>query len=61
MMIDDGTGNGHKAEVNSENQLETRSIESTYHQFVSCEHGQAYMAPLGTETKPTLTVTGTGG
>ena len=61
MMIEDGTGNGYKAEVNSLNQIATRSIGSTYHQFASCKHQQAYMAPLGTEAKPTLTVTAAGG
>jgi len=61
MMIEDGTGNGYKAQVNSRNQLRTRSIRSTYHQYISCEHKQAYMAPLGTEASPTLTVTATGG
>lgn len=61
MIWEDGTGNGYKAEVNSLNQVSVRSVVSTYHQFVSCEHEHAYMAPLGTEAKPTLTVTGTGG
>ena len=61
MMIDDGTGNGHKVEVNSLHQLSVRGINSTYHQFASCKHEQAYMASLGTEALPTLTVTGTGG
>jgi hypothetical protein len=60
-MIDDGTGTGNKVEVNSLHQLSVRSIGTTYHQFVSCVHEQAYMASLGTEAKPTLTVTGTGG
>lgn len=61
MMIEDGKGSGVKAGVNSLNQQETRSIESTYHQFVSCEHAQAYIASLGTEALPTLTVTNVGG
>ena len=61
MQIEDGAGNGYRAQVNSRNQLRTRSIRSTYHQYISCEHEQAYMAPLGTEAKPTFTVTGTGG
>ena len=61
MQIDDGTGTGNKAGVNSLNQLNTRGICSLYHQFVSCEHAQAYMTSLGTEAKPTLTVTATGG
>jgi hypothetical protein len=61
MMIDDGTGTGHKVEVNSLHQLSTRGINSTYHQFVSCKHEQAYMVSLGTEAKPTMTITGTGG
>jgi len=61
MIIEDGTGSGSRAQVNSRNQLTTRSIDSTYHQYISCVHEQAYMAPLGTEAKPTLTVTGTGG
>lgn len=61
MMIEDGTGSGFKAKVNSLNQQVTRGICSIYHQFVSCEHEQAYMASLGTEAKPTLTVTATGG
>lgn len=61
MMIDDGTGGGYRAEVNSLNQFVTRAIGSTYHQFVSCKHEQAYMASLGSETTPTLTVTATGG
>jgi len=61
MMIEDGKGTGRRAGVNSLNQLESRSICSTYHQFVSDYHGHAYMAPLGTEAKPTLTVTAAGG
>jgi len=61
MMIEDGTGNGYKAEVNSLNQIPTRGINSTYHQFASCMHQQAYMGSLGTEAKPTLTVTAAGG
>ena len=61
MMIEDGAGNGFRAQVNSLHQLLVRSIGSTYHQFVSCEHSQAYMASLGTEALPTLTVTGAGG
>ena len=61
MMMEDGTGSGYKAGVNSLNQQKTRGICSLYHQFVSCEHEQAYIAPLGTEAKPTLTVTATGG
>ena len=61
MMIEDGTGAGYRAEINSLHQIKARTIRSTYHQFVSCEHEQAYMASLGTEALPTLTVTGTGG
>lgn len=61
MMIEDGTGNAHKTEVNAEHMLKTRSVNSVYHQHVACEHEQAYMGSLGTEAKPTLTVTGTGG
>jgi len=61
MQIEDGTGSGYRAEVNSRNQLRTRSIRSTYHQYISCDHEQAYMAPLGTEALPTLTVTNVGG
>lgn len=61
MMLEDGTGDGHKAAVNSLHQFSVVSIGSTYHQFTSCKHEQAYMASLGTEAKPTLTVTGTGG
>jgi len=61
MMIEDGTGAGYRAEINSLHQLKARSVGSTYQQFVSCEHEQAYMASLGTEALPTLTVTGTGG
>jgi hypothetical protein len=61
MMIEDGTGTGSKVEVNSLHQLSTRSILSTYHQYASCKHEQAYMASLGTEALPTLTVTATGG
>jgi len=61
MMIEDGTGAGYRAEVNSLHQIRTRSVGSTYQQFASCEHEQAYMASLGTEALPTLTVTGTGG
>jgi hypothetical protein len=61
MMIEDGIGTGNKGEVNSRHQLSARSIISTYHQFASCTHEQAYMASLGTEALPTLTVTGTGG
>lgn len=61
MQIEDGTGTGNRVEVNSLNQIKTRSIRSTYHQFVSCNDEQAYMASLGTEAMPTLTVTATGG
>ena len=61
MEINDGTGNGYRAGVNSLNQIKSRAICSWYHQFVSCEHEQAYMASIGTEAKPTLTVTGIGG
>lgn len=61
MELSDGTGNGYRVEVNSLNQVSGRSICSLYHQFVSCTHQQAYMASLGTEAKPTLTVTATGG
>ena len=61
MMIEDGVGNGYRVEVNSEHMLRTRAVNSVYHQYVSCEHEQAYMGSLGTEAKPTLTVTGTGG
>ena len=61
MIIEDGTGSGYKAGVNSLNQQKVRGICSIYHQFVSCEHEQAYMASLGTEAKPTFTVTATGG
>jgi len=61
MMIEDGVGNGYKVEVDSEHMLRTRAVNSVYHQYVSCEHAQAYMGSLGTEAKPTLTVTGTGG
>jgi len=61
MMIEDGKGTGYRAQVNSLHQIIVRSIRSTYHQFVSCEHSQAYMASLGTEALPTLTVTGAGG
>lgn len=61
MMIDDGTGDGYRAEVNSLNQIAVRAVGSTYHQFVSCKHEQAYMASLGTEALPTLTVTAAGG
>ena len=61
MEISDGTGKGYRAEVNSLNQVSGRGICSLYHQFVSCHHHQAYMASLGTEANPTLTVTATGG
>lgn len=61
MLIEDGTGAGYRAEVNSIHQLSTRSIISTYHQFTACKHEQAYMASLGTIAKPSLTVTETGG
>jgi hypothetical protein len=61
MEINDGTGTGYRAGVNSLNQVKSRAICSLYHQFVSCQHEQAYMAALGTEAKPTLTVTATGG
>ena len=61
MQIEDGTGTGNRVEVNSLNQIKARSIRSTYHQFVSCNDEQAYMASLGTEALPTLTVTATGG
>jgi len=61
MMQEDGKGRGYRAAVNSLHQQETRAITSTYHQFVSCEHAQAYMASLGTEALPTLTVTAAGG
>lgn len=61
MQIEDGTGTGHRVEVNSLNQIKVRSIRSTYHQFVSCNDEQAYMASLGTEVLPTLTVTAGGG
>ena len=60
-MLEDGAGTGYKARVNSLFQLTTKTISSTYHQFVSCKHEEAYMASLGTEAKPTLTITGTGG
>lgn len=61
MQIEDGTGAGYRAEVNSRNQLRTRTINSTYHQFISSNQEQAYAAPLGTEALPTLTVTAAGG
>lgn len=61
MQIEDGTGHGYRAEVDSNNQLKVRSTISTYHQFISCEKQQAYMVSLGTEALPTLTVTATGG
>jgi hypothetical protein len=61
MLIEDGTGTGNKVEVDSSHRLRARTVRSTYHQYVSCDHEQAYMASLGTEAKPTLTVTGTGG
>lgn len=61
MEINDGTGNGYRVGVNSQNQIKSRGICSLYHQFVSCEHEQAYMATLGSEAKPALTVTATGG
>lgn len=61
MIIEDGTGDGYKAAVNSLNQVSGRAICSLYHQFASCKHEQAYMGSLGTEAKPTLTVTATGG
>ena len=61
MIIEDGKGTGVKAGVNSLNQQETRAIRSTYHQYISCEYGEAYMASLGTEALPTLTVNDTGG
>lgn len=61
MEISDGTGTGYRAGVNSLNQVKSRGICSLYHQFVSCQHEQAYMVSLGTVAKPTLTVTATGG
>jgi hypothetical protein len=61
MIIEDGTGTGNRVEVNSLHQLKVRTVGSTYHQFASCEHEHAYMASIGNEAKPTLTVTGTGG
>lgn len=61
MQLEDGTGTGYRAEVNSLNQIKVRSIRSTYHQYVSCNNEEAYMASLGTEAVPTLTVTAGGG
>ena len=61
MIIEDGTGKGYKAKVDCENKLSVKSVRSTFHQEVSCVHEEAYICPLCTEAKPTLTVTGTGG
>lgn len=61
MQVEDGTGHGYRAEVDSLNKIKVRAVGSTYHQFVSCHHQEAYMASLGSEALPTLTVTGTGG
>jgi hypothetical protein len=61
VTVDDGTGNGFKAGVNSENRVLTRAMQSTYQQHISCEHEEAYMCPLCSEATPTLTVTATGG
>jgi len=61
MLIEDGKGTGYRAGVNEYNQLKTKAVNTIYHQFISNEHEQAYTAPLGTEAKPTLTVTAAGG
>lgn len=61
VILEDGTGKGNKAKVYCDNKLSVKSIQSTFHQEVSCVHEEAYICPLGTEAAPTLTVTATGG
>jgi len=47
-QIEDGKGNGYKAEVNVDKQLVTFSISETEFEFISKEKGQAYSWASGT-------------
>lgn len=43
MLIEDGKGQGYKAEVNSANQLETRTVQQPRSEWECHNHGTAYV------------------
>jgi hypothetical protein len=43
MLIEDGKGNGYKCEVNSANQLETRTVQQPRSEWECHNHGTAYV------------------
>lgn len=47
MIIQDGTGSGRAATINTENKLETNSVTSTVQHFISHQHGRAFQV-IGT-------------
>ncbi len=57
MFIDDGTGSGYLAEVNSNNQLEVNSQSESLQHTQSSKFEQAYQV-IGTETLSSGTVVG---
>jgi len=44
MIIEDGTGRGHSAQINDENMVMTASVVSTNEHHINHKHGEAYNA-----------------